>query len=416
MMALLPVLALIGFGLVAVSLLFAKPSRLRRLHHRYRQQSLQYPGETDYIHKLLLYKQHIQRAEAERDRITRENQRLQHHLAEVLAQLSGADQGHHAVLQDSELAQGNSQESQPIELIEPSADLLIQWRVLNQAIGDAEQTLHNLQQVIQDQELHRAIVDQESQELLAQCEKLVHSQEYLKQENLKLEEYHYRLMADEAVITRNASLEQENQQLKQIITNLKDDCEQYRNRLQEQYDHEANLNRISIVSPYYHQQKEQQIERFHVELDLNFSRVIDALDFAEYLFGDVLEIWDSARESAFMSNYVSPSNVYLNLQSLAWFGRDYFQNNGSLGVPISRYLSALKCTHSSESNAVKNNSKLRSLRNFRHGAKDKIMYDHLKLGNRGGDGSLRIYFAINDEIQRIEVGYCGRHLPVKQSS
>jgi hypothetical protein len=39
------------------------------------------------------------------------------------------------------------------------------------------------------------------------------------------------------------------------------------------------------------------------------------------------------------------------------------------------------------------------------------MFDHLKLG--GGNGAnniLRIYFAINSESQKIEIGHCGKHL------
>jgi type II secretory pathway component PulJ len=123
---------------------------------------------------------------------------------------------------------------------------------------------------------------------LADCEKLGRQREELEGENHQLEEYHYILMADKEIVTCKERLEQKNQELQQTISHLQADCEQYQQRLQEQHNHEANLRRIDIVSPCHHQGG-QQADLFHVELDLNFNRVIDALEFAEYLFPDILD-------------------------------------------------------------------------------------------------------------------------------
>jgi hypothetical protein len=416
MMNPLMVIAIIGFGSMVVYLLLAKPSRLRRLLHRHGQPPWQRGKAPDYIHQLLLYKQQIQQAEAERERIVAEHQHLQQKLTAALAQLAAVSQRPTTTLDRADFAplKATDDTDQRADIADASLPSTAPSTAVEPALHSAEQTLQSLRSTIQEYEAYRDLARDEHHQLLAACEKLVHDHEYLKAENTRLEEYHYRLMDDQQLVDRSDRLEQENQELQQTISHLQADCEQYQHRLQAQHNHEANLRRIDIVSPCHHQGG-QQADLFHVELDLNFNRVVDALEFAEYLFPDILDIWETARDSACISNYKSPGSAYTNLQALAWFGRDYFKQDGQLGMGMRDYLQQLSCDYSSESDSVKNNAKLRGLRNFRKGNTLKIMYDHLKLGTRGGDGSLRIYFAINAETQKIEIGYCGRHLPVKSS-
>jgi biopolymer transport protein ExbB/TolQ len=92
MMNPLMVVAIIGFGSMVVYLFLAKPSRLRRLLHRPGQLPWKRGKAPDYVHQLLLYKQQIQRAEAERDRIAATNQQLQQQLTAALAQLAAVSQ------------------------------------------------------------------------------------------------------------------------------------------------------------------------------------------------------------------------------------------------------------------------------------------------------------------------------------
>lgn len=413
-MDLLIVLASIGLGLAIAYLLGAKPVRIWHLRRRKGLTAGQSALATDLTHQQLLHQQQIRQVEAERDRIAAENQQLRQQLATALNQLKNLPQIQRAVIDEPVYQPHIAAPGPSDEHGETAAVLTSQLSHLEQSIHTAEQQFKELREAVQEQELCRDLTREELENLRSRYQALIHEKDYLQQENARLENHYYHLIEVEEITKRCRSLEQENEQLTQAINPLEARILECNNRLEQQHEHKENLRRMSIVSPCHHR-SDQQIDLFHVELDLNFNRVVDAVDFAEYLFRDVLEIWDSARDSAFIANYASPTNVYLNLQSLAWFGKDYFSRNGDLGMPIYQRLSQLGCNYSSESDAVKSNEKLRSWRNFRNGQQYKIMYDHLKLGTRGGDGSLRIYFALNDDTQKIEVGYCGKHLPNKSS-
>lgn|GEM_PF-3095891 len=279
------------------------------------------------------------------------------------------------------------------------------------------QQIDDLEKSLQDESLHKKLLTEERQAIERKCESLRSEQQYLEKENQRLEERYYPLLHQEETHKRIHALEREKAALQEKISQLQAEIEQDQFSLQQQLDYEVNLRRISIVS-VCQRMNGATTDLFHAQIDTQFDSVIHAVEFAEYLFGDVLEIWDSARQSAYQSNFIRPRDVYLNLQSLAWLGRDYFTRDGELGQPIYEYLQQLNCTYSSrESDTVKNDPKLLSDRKFRHpGKPDKIMLEHLKVGTgRGTDKNLRIYFALNRETKKVEIGHCGNHLRLRST-
>jgi uncharacterized coiled-coil DUF342 family protein len=236
------------------------------------------------------------------------------------------------------------------------------------------------------------------------CDRLSAEQADLEAANQNLEEKHYGLMDQEIKLERLQGLINQNQTLTQQAHQLQTELSQC---MQANPQH---LKRLQIVSAC-HRHNNEISELFHVAIDMNFKQVIEALEFAEVLFGDVLEIWESARSAAYSSNFIRPADVYRSLQSFAWFGRDYFRKNGELGTSLYQALKAYNLDYSSESETTQNNPKALERRRFWHRDRNKIMLNHLKLGGGNGiDNILRVYFDLNLDSQKIEIGYCGRHL------
>lgn len=156
---------------------------------------------------------------------------------------------------------------------------------------------------------------------------------------------------------------------------------------------------------------EQEVEKLSKDSDnyqetvnsprSRFSNAVDALDYAEKIF-PILEIWDSAKESAISGNgglCYSPDRVFKDLSILAQVGSDSFQ--GLLKNSIHKCLDERGVDSSPESDTVK---KQRNARRFSNHGTTIDMYDHLKIGE------LRIYFYLSKNDKKIKIGYCGRHL------
>lgn len=245
-------------------------------------------------------------------------------------------------------------------------------------------------------------------------EKLQEDSNHYEAERHRIEGEYFRLLDREHRIVAYPDLCQKQEDLQQAIATLEQEKQRLASQLTDALAQaESELQgrrRIQIISAcHQHSTSEQGL--FHAKIDMNFSRVREALDFAEVMFGDVLEVWESARVSADASNFIRPDDAYRTLQSLAWFGQYYFEQNGAIGNNIYQVLRErynLECTP--EAKSVLNNRKLRDERCFWHSSQRKEMFDHLKLGGGNGmDNILRIYFAINCESQKIEIGHCGRH-------
>ncbi len=265
---------------------------------------------------------------------------------------------------------------------------------LNQAIAEAESQKKALETEISQLKQSVDLWQEEYRKIEAQHDEIIDCDQRLKA-------YPGLLQQQEELIHRINELEQEKADL---AVQLCQSQAQIERDLQ-------GLHRIKIVSAC-RQHSTRDKELFHATIDMNFSRVREALDFAETMFDDVLDVWDSARVSAEASNFIRPDDAYRALQSLAWFGQYYFERDGDIGDNLYGFLKEnynLECTP--ESKTVENDKKLRDERCFWNGSQRKEMFKHIKLG--GGTGMnkiLRIYFNINRESRKIEIGHCGKHL------
>lgn len=297
--------------------------------------------------------------------------------------------------------------SQSLKISQNADDLRSHCQALESKRKDLEQQCNQLAQRVHDAQAQQ-------QDLELEIASLQKNLEYWRCKNNEIEEKHIELLDRDHRLAAYPELDQLQRDLTQQIDNLEQEKANLKEQLlQTQLRNEQDpqgLNRIKLISAC-HQHSTSDQELFHAKLTLNFNRVREALDFAETMFGDVLEVWDSARASADPFNFTRPDDAYHALQSLAWFGQYYFEQNGAIGNTHYHVLKTkynLDCTP--ESTTVQNSKKLRSERCFWHGNQRKEMFDHLKIG--GGNGMnkiLRIYFFINSESQKIEIGHCGKH-------
>lgn len=251
--------------------------------------------------------------------------------------------------------------------------------------------------------------EQEKRDLNIQISQLRDNIKHFKAENNRIEEEHLRVLEERGqYLELYPNLVRQKENLQQALEVLEQEKQNLSTQLTEAIAQaESELQgrrRIQIISAcHQHSTSEQGL--FHAKIDMNFSRVREALDFAEVMFRDVLEVWESARDSADSYNFIRPDKAYSALQSLAWFGQYYFEQDRSIGNNLYDFLKEhynLEC--SGESKTVKNDKKLRGERCFRNGNQQKEMFHHIKLG--GGDGAnkiLRIYFAINCESQKLKL-------------
>ena len=297
--------------------------------------------------------------------------------------------------------------SQKISVFQKADDLQVYCKVLESKQLELSQYWDQLTQTISDAEAQKQGLEAEIENLQKIIEEWRHKNDEIENKHIELLDRDYRLSAYPELVKLQKDLTQKIDNLEQENENLRAKISQTQ---QFNYQDSGELSRIKIISAC-HQHSTSDQELFHTKLMLDFNRVREALDFAETMFGDVLEVWDSARTSADLSNFIRPDDAYRALQSLAWFGQYYFEHNGAIGNNIYHILRErynLECTP--EAKNVLNNKKLRDERCFWHGSQRKEMFDHLKLG--GGNGMnniLRIYFAINSESRKIEVGHCGKH-------
>lgn len=139
--------------------------------------------------------------------------------------------------------------------------------------------------------------------------------------------------------------------------------------------------------------------------------MLAAVETAEQQFGDVLEIWDSARSAAAESQFGRPSEVYQALRAIAEIGRASLlakregRSMGGWREGFRAYGLDFKPTEHQVTG-----SRYGSDRDFRHGGRKQRMFKHLTLGKNNAVHNLQIYFELDFETEKVAIGYCGKHL------
>jgi hypothetical protein len=179
---------------------------------------------------------------------------------------------------------------------------------------------------------------------------------------------------------------------------------------------ELNTSQSNLASLLQYQPKPTEAEASDSETDElasagAFETVLAAVETAEQQFGDVLEIWDSARSAAAESQFGRPSEVYQALRAIAEIGRASLlakregRSMGGWREGFRAYGLDFKPTEHQVTG-----SRYGSDRDFRHGGRKQRMFKHLTLGKNNAVHNLQIYFELDFETEKVAIGYCGKHL------
>lgn len=220
--------------------------------------------------------------------------------------------------------------------------------------------------------------------------------------------------------------EEENQKLNKQLINLKETNPE----IQQLKDENSKLNNNLYEALAKCKNQEEKIDRLQYRLDAlkhqlakhsnydvsiirrNHNTVYELLLEVEEQYDDILQIWDSAKKSAKVLK-VKPSNdVYIAFEVLAHTGQVYFNllsDGESMGSwfwdQAFRDRELPNVYRPDESEATMN--KYGKDRIFTHG----LITQHLTL-KLGSDHYFQIYFKVNRDEKKIDIGYCGKHLSI----
>ena len=172
-------------------------------------------------------------------------------------------------------------------------------------------------------------------------------------------------------------------------------------------------------------QLEQKIDRYVATSTIlpeslvssNLNTVSRVLQKAENDFY-ILRIYNSAINSAEIASYENYDRLYSAFKAIAEIGEMYFnalENSTSLGNNLEKEFKRRNFSDSyraSESEATRNQYGDRRI--FRHGSERRQIFRHLTLRRNGH--YLQIYFDFNQEHRKVDIGYCGQHLPISSRS
>jgi hypothetical protein len=198
---------------------------------------------------------------------------------------------------------------------------------------------------------------------------------------------------------RLAAQEKERAQLKERVSELEDEVDRTKENLASMWE----FNKL---------QGSQEGEASVRDSGLReYESVSEALEEAELDFGEVLDIWDSARKSAEDSYYRRPLEIYKALMAINDLGSKIGESKRS-GTSVGRYEDHFKDaglkyapTESQTTLSMYGNE-----RKFTHKGTTVQMLKHLTIGGGSGTDCVQIYFEPDKQTGRIAIGHCGRHL------
>ena len=198
-------------------------------------------------------------------------------------------------------------------------------------------------------------------------------------------------------LSENDRLEKEKTQDKERISELESEIANYR---------------ANFISAYEYQEGDSAAEIGTVEVDeATPQNVLDALERVSERCNDILVIYKSAWGSAQDSDFARPEDVLKALLAVAELGKEYFASKGKRSMgPWEAFFE--KCGLKYASTESQNTLNMYGDdRKFRHEGRRTQMLKHITLGKGDRKNCLQIYFEANEKASRVEIGYCGRHLP-----
>jgi hypothetical protein len=155
-------------------------------------------------------------------------------------------------------------------------------------------------------------------------------------------------------------------------------------------------------------------KRLAARTEPEYGSILEALTAAGEQFGDVLTIWEDAVLSARRCDSNRASSVFRALQAVADVGRVYFEARragramGAIDEALSSRIPFKYTARESQTTL----SQFGAERIFHHRGRSRLMLRHLTLARGDHKNCVQIYFEFDDETERVDVGYCGKHLPI----
>ncbi len=143
-----------------------------------------------------------------------------------------------------------------------------------------------------------------------------------------------------------------------------------------------------------------------------FANVAAAVTAAAQDYDDVLCLWDSAiAAAAHAPHFGRPDEVYRALAAIATTGRRYFAALDA-NTPMGSWREAFRefgLEYKPTEHQI-TRTMYGSDRDFKHQGRKQRMLKHVTLGRKNTVHTLQIYFEVNPDTRKIDIGYCGKHL------
>jgi len=221
-------------------------------------------------------------------------------------------------------------------------------------------------------------------------------QESMVQELKRREDYDGLLEALEAAWEEGEIRNEENDRLKKQVEDL-----QVENSLLQQ-------NLIEVTASIGRMPEEIEQTQEPVE----FHSVIDALRAAKNQFEGLIEVYDCALKSASDSQYSNPDKIFQTIEAISEVSREHFEAaraEASIG-PWEKAFEQRGFHYKPKESEMTMNLHGKE-RDFAHDGKKTRMEKHITIGGGDRTNCIQIYFEPNSETEKIEIGYCGPHLP-----
>jgi DNA repair exonuclease SbcCD ATPase subunit len=159
----------------------------------------------------------------------------------------------------------------------------------------------------------------------------------------------------------------------------------------------------------------------HRRKQLQFKSVEQMLLTAQKNF-PILDVWHDAEKSAQAERrrQYNFEKIYRALSAIAAIGKEYFEckNCGIALGPLQEAFERHGVSNYRRNETEKTMTFYGNERKFYSGnGRCSVMEQHLTFTAKGSEGALQIFFEFDDERQKVNIGYCGKHLPyAKQNS
>ena len=378
--------------------------------------------QQNFQHQLESKNQKIAQLENQRNQLQQEQQKQQQYSEQLEQEKTQVNS--RVERQEAEL---NETYQKLEELQQDLGELSEQQKDTTETVKQREDQIASLQQAIQQQKARRSTY---LEQLKYREEAIAEAKQKQSEAQLQVEE------RNQAIHALRQQLESQNQKVQGYAKDLRN-CKKIRenfwiqkNKLKRELGRvqnentrlenelgDAHNNFNALCRQFRTSTPSQNTPSQELQPERNIQNILEALKAAEEDFNDILIVCKNAKDKAAKLKNQDPKiskSTYEALATVAELGSKYFQSLQqctSIGnwedFFIERGFS--NAYRAQESEATLN--KYGTYRIFSNGKEKRQMVKHITL--KRGDNCIQIYFKPNKETQRIDIGYCGEHLPYR---